>query len=79
MKPEQVEFVLNRFAAQLDELQIETAALGTAVRALMDVCEDKEAFKTRFRQVMANSGARLMTVEQLQAHEARHEALLQRL
>lgn len=79
MKEEDVAFLLGRFAEQLDELQIETAALGTAVRALLDVAPDKEAFASRFRQVMSASKAESMTAQELSRHQARHDALLKRL
>ena len=79
MNDKDVEFVLGRFAAQIDELQIEVAALGTAVRALMDMEPDKAAFATRFRQVMSASMAAAMSPESIDAHDARHEALLKRI
>ncbi|MVT38627.1 hypothetical protein GO497_21880 [Acidovorax citrulli] len=75
MKQEDVEALLSRYATQIDELQIEVAALGTAVRALLDMAPDKIAAANRFTQVMNASLRAPMSEEQKAAHSARHEAL----
>lgn len=79
MNDAQRDLILARYAEQLDELQIETAALGTAVRAMLDLWPDKEAFATQFRHVMRNSKTKPLSPASLAEHVSRHEALLARL
>lgn len=79
MNQEQVEFFITRYAEQIDELQTEVAALGTAVRTMLEFVDDKEAFRIRLNQIFSASAAKTMTPESLAAHEARHQALIDRL
>lgn len=79
MEQKDMEMFLRRFAEQIDELQIEVAALGTGVRALIDMSPDKEALRVRFNQVMSHSKTAPLSPQSLAEHEARHEALLRRM
>ncbi|WP_313330309.1 hypothetical protein [Comamonas sp.] len=79
MNQEQIEFFITRYAEQIDELQIEVAALGTAVRTMLEFVDDKEAFRIRLNQIFSASAAKTMPSESLAAHEARHQALIDRL
>lgn len=79
MKQEDMEKVLWHMAGQLDDIQVELAALGTVTRALMDLCPDKEALRIRINRVLSESAAKPMSPEAMAALEARHDALLKRL